>query len=394
MSHLLFWIALPLFVVPIVTRRDRRSGATGQIILAGLGLAALLQGAGTLDPADLRSVAGQSSSLGWFIGSTIGMLITGACLVPFAGGWRRAAPALPLLLGLVLSITIRAVPAVLLGGVAGCIPAAVGRVWRRASGPRLAAAVEPASAFRPDTVALAVAAVALARFGPVALSAAAWIALCWLEWSGAGARRQRRLPVLPLAATALLVGWLWLALTIAGDWWIGLPAFAVDAPVSIAAALLLGGLAILWGLAAAAPWSLERRASLSVQLPVVAVVLYLVAGSTPEGTAHWQPLASLVLVLVAIAGAATDRPDGAASALVLLAATRPGAMALVAALLASAVPLARRLAVPDGMTRALAGAAAAGVVAAVLRDQVVLAVVLGFGLTAVANRYDGIVAPV
>ena len=77
MSTLLLWLAIPLVVIPVVELPGRLGAAAARLVMAGLGLGALAQGVGSLDPGDLREVASQSPHGAWFVGLTIGVLITG-----------------------------------------------------------------------------------------------------------------------------------------------------------------------------------------------------------------------------------------------------------------------------------------------------------------------------
>lgn len=394
MSAVLLWLAAPLLLLPMVARRDRLGAAAGQLIVAGLGLAALLQGAGSLDPRDLREIANQSSGGAWFVGITMGALITGACLLPDIRHWRSRLVAAPLLIGLVLSVTVHAALALVLGGLIGCLPATLGR--SSGGGTPAGPPAHGASAYRrPASLLLGGVAIVMAAAGPALFAAVAWCALGWHEWQGLRtARGARTMPILPAAGTLLVGVWTWLALTIAASSLVGLRAFATDAPVSPAAGEWLALLAVGWGIAMTAPWPLDRLADVRVQLPVAAVVLYLaVACATPDGVAHWQPLLSVILVPVAIVAAASRRWDGAAAALLLLAATRPGPGSLAAALVVALAPAGRRLATSDRLRSGAAGVGVALLVATLLRDQVLLAVILALGLAVLANRHDHVVAP-
>lgn len=418
MSNLLLWLAIPLLLLPVVARRDRLGAAAGQLIISGLGLGALQQGAATLDPRDLRDIASQSPHAAWFIGITVGVTITGACLFPDFRNGRKGLVAGPLLFGLLLSISANAVVAVLIGALIGLVPTTLGQLgaWARSSsgavpsedadrpgarrrfaGAGLFAARRrsaDARSGRSASLLFGALTVASALFGPVAVTAAAFCGLVWCEWSRLPKTRAiNRLPILPTAATILLAAWLWLALTIAGSPWISLGRFATDAPVSVAAGALLAMLGTGWGIAIAAPWPFDRLTDVTVQLPVLGVVLYLAAHATPDGMAHWQPLLTMIMVPVAVAAAALGRWDGAAAALLLMGATRPGAGGFAAALLLAITPAGRRLTRSERLSSGVVGGAVALLVAVVLRDQVVLGVALALGVAVVAIRRDRVVAP-
>lgn len=128
MSDVILGLALPLLFTPVLARRERLGGAVGQLIIAGLGLAAFHQGGGTLDPGELQTIAAQSPYDARFIGITAGVLVSGACLLPDIRYWRRS------LLGLPLAVTMGWISMSALGplvaGVAiGCVPAALGRAF-------------------------------------------------------------------------------------------------------------------------------------------------------------------------------------------------------------------------------------------------------------------------
>jgi len=395
MSTLLLWLAIPLLALPAVELPDRLGAAAARLVLAGLGLGALAQGAGSLDPGDLRDVAGQSPHGAWFVGLTIGVLITGTCLAAGVRSWRTTALGGPLLVGLFLSIAPGAIVAVLAGAVIGLVPLALSRalprrVTRQAPVPERVRAPGP----RPASLVLGVLTVASACLGPLAVALAGLCALHWHSWTRSGAiPAPPRVPILPLLATLLLAAWLWLALAIGDGPLISFLRFAADAPVSEAASVLLALLAIGWAIAIVAPWPLDRFDNLSVQLPVLGVVFYLAIHVTPEGMAHWQPLLSVIMVPAAIVAVAGARWDAAAGALLLLAVTRPGTVTLGAAAVLAVAPAGRRMIDSVRLTSGVAGVAVAGVIATMLRDQVVLAVVLALAVAVAAMRHDRVVAP-
>ena len=130
MSHLSLWLAIPLLFAPAVARRDRLGAAAAQLIIAGLGLAALYQGAGSLEPQELRMIASESSYDAWFVGITAGALITGACISIEFSRWRVSLLGAPLALAL-LWISIAAPRPLMVGASIGLIPAALAALLRR-----------------------------------------------------------------------------------------------------------------------------------------------------------------------------------------------------------------------------------------------------------------------
>lgn len=388
-SQLLAWLALPLLAVPVLSRPGRQLGAVAQLVIAVLGLAALQQGAGTLDPGDVRAMALQSPSDAWFAGLTLGVLVTGAALLPDPGNWRKLLAALPLLGGITLSLAATSLLPAAIGSIVGAVPATLGLLLPRRDPSRF----EPsAKAEHQGTLALVFALVALvaAFVGPAAVAMAALVALEWRRRDG-GIRAL----LLPVLATVAAAAWLWLALTIAGSPVATFPALVKDAPVSAAAGEWLAIFAVVMGVMVAAPWPLDRIEVPGVRLPVLAVVLFFVAAiGDHEGMLHWQPIVTAVLVIAALAASVAARWDGAAAALVLLAATRPGAGSLAAALVMASVPMMRRR-IPAAIGLPAVGLAAGTIAASVLRDEVVLAIVLAFGLASVAcTRMRVVAAPV
>ena len=303
MSTLLLWLAVPLLLLPVVALPGRLGAATGRMVMAGLGLGAMAQGAGSLDPSDLRYIASQSPHSGWFVGLTIGVLVTGACIAADARSWRTTALAGPLLVGLVFSIVRDEVVAILVGALIGLLPSVLARALPHKDARPTASQESGRSPVRRSVpLLLGALTIVSAWLGPLAVAMAALCALDWYErpWRDAtrgesavpGAADRGDAPArergsgspLPLAARRL----------------ISFGRFAADAPVSAAASVVLALLAIGWGIAIAAPWPLDRFADVSVQLPVLGVVFYLAMHATPDGTAHWQPLLSVIMVPAAI----------------------------------------------------------------------------------------------
>jgi hypothetical protein len=390
MSNLLLWLALPLLIVPWLARGGRIGAATGQLVMAGLGLAALHQGAGTLDPHDLRTIADQSPHDAWFVAITAGVMISGACLLPDLRNWRKVVVALPLLVAL-LVVAIPHLAALALGLIVGAIPTALGRAAAGAPASRGMSPTAPEAAPGDAiSIAVALATVVASLWGPAALAMLGLGALAWRGWSR---HRAPRVPVLEVAGTVLLIGWTWFALTIAGSPFPSLRSVGMDAPISPAAAPGLALLAIGWGLAFAAPWPLDRLARVTVQLPVAAVVLHL-AGMhvTPEGISHWQPALSSALVAATLAAVALNRWDGVAAAMMLLGATRGGVAPFVGAAMLALAPAIRRLRLSAPLRGSMAGVATGLVLFGLLRDEVLLSVIVAFGLATLANRADRVVA--
>lgn len=388
MSDLLLWLALPLLLLPFLVERERIGAASSPLIIAGLGLGALVQGAGTLDPRDLRDVAAQSPHATWFVGITLGLLLGGACLSVGARSWREAIVAVPLAVGVVLSCAGSAIGAGVAGMLIGLVPAGAAHLLPVARTVP-ADEAEPRSIARGFTgrLALGALAIAVALIGPALLAAGLLAAVAWIGWwSIRVSSRVRSLPVLASIASGLLAIWLWFALTIAGSPLTTFASLATDAPVSSAASVWLAALALAWAIALAAPWPLDRRADVMVQLPVTAIVLYLAARAAPEGMTHWQPLLTMGMVVLAIVASFGQRWNGALAALMLLGATRAGSAGLIAALGLAVVPLLRSIPGTARLVCAIGAGSVGLLVATMLRDQVVMAVVLALALAAIGGR--------
>jgi hypothetical protein len=397
MAHLLMWLALPLLLIPWLAGAHRTGASAGQLVMAGLGLAALHQGAGTLDPRDLRTIAGQSPHDAWFVAITAGVLIAGACLLPDIRNWRKGLPAVPLLVALLIASLPHIMP-LAIGLVVGAIPTVLATLTAGAGSAlapsRLPDDAEMARGNGIVSLALAGVTIVMAAIAPAVLCMLGLGTLVWREWfrderSGA----SRPLPVLQLTTTVLLIGWTWFTLTIAGSPLLSIRAVADEAPISPAAAQGLGLLAIGWAIGIAGPWPLDRLVRVGLQLPAVAIVFYL-AGVTvvPDGITHWQPVVSTVLVASALSAVAVNRWDGAAAAMMLLAATRGGAIAVLGAVVMALAPSVRRVRLPARVRGALAGVAVALVLIVLLRDQVLLSVILAVGVASLASRTDHLVA--
>ncbi|HEY3934281.1 MAG TPA: hypothetical protein VGL65_06635 [Gemmatimonadales bacterium] len=409
MSHLLLWLAVPLLLVPWAACVDRRGAAAGQLVIAGLGLAALGQGVGTFDLSDLHALAEQSSGDAWFIGLTAGFIIVGGCVLPDPRRWARVMLAAPLVLALLVVAVPSAIVPLLVGALVGALPWIIGRRLlprirvrnlrgesQRASGPILGPLEHPLLRLdrRLPSLILAALTMVAALAGPLLVAMLGLAGLTWREWwLNADTASARPIAILPVIATGALGAWTWLALTISGSPWMTLRGFGINAPVSDAASEWLALIAIIWALATLPPWPVGGLLRSTI-LPLVTVVVVEMAltHATVSGLDHWQPLLTPLLVIVGVVAAARRRPDGVAAALILLAATRPGAISLAGALLGALIPLGRRLVRPGPVYSVFFGVIGAMVVASVLRDEVVLAVLLGFGLAAAANGLDHVVA--
>jgi hypothetical protein len=397
-SFELLWLGLPLLVLPWLVPVRLLGRAAAQLVVAGLTLAALWQGERTLDPLALAAAARSGAGDAQFIGITIGALVSGGLAAPWLRHWRALMAGLPLAVGVALVLPAVSFEAFAAGALAGAVPWVVAgltvAVFQR-SGVSFAAPTTMGPVREPIRGALLVAGVAAgaaiaAWAAPLPVVAVLLLALAWTAW-WPQQRSRRPLPVLPVLATVLLGGWAWLALTISGTAWIRIPAFDRTAPVSPAAEVLLALLTIGWLLALAPPWPLDRLTRSAAALPALVVAGRAAAvRGVGVGTLHWQPLLTLVLVLSTLAAVVLCRWEGAAAALVWLGATRLGIVGCAGALAIGTLGLVATTVVPrrgDAAIRwslraaaLVSGLAAAAIVTAVLRDEVVLGVLLGLGL--------------
>jgi len=387
----LVWLAALLAVGPFLSATSRRGAAESRLILAGLGVAAFAQGAGTLGLGDLRLLAWQSPSDAWFVGITAGAIIAGGCLLPPFRSRLAWLPALPLAIAMGYVAIPRAVVGALVGAGFGALPWLIAMALPRARGSASSDHPRPLSKSACIAAALAV---VLAAAGPMAFASLALLAAAWLGWRSADRRGLAGIPALPVIATLALIAWNWLALTVAGSPWATAAVLAREAPISAAGQHLLAAMAIVWALALAAPWPLDHFGRATVQLPALAVVLAVALRSMPEGLAAWQPIATPVLAAATVVAAFRRRWDAAAGALVVLGATRPGALGVAGALAIALVPIGSRVVRWPAFWTAVAGVATALVLSATLRDEVLVTVVLGLGVAAAAQYADRVVAPI
>ncbi|HEY4321743.1 MAG TPA: hypothetical protein VGM77_11280 [Gemmatimonadales bacterium] len=387
MNTLLFWLAVPLLLTAWAARPDRIPGAAGQLVVAALGLAALWQGAGTLDPQDLHQLAHQSLNDSWFVALTCGTIISGGVLFPDIANWKRLALGVPLV-GAALFVALGCWLPLLTGLGIGALPTLVARALRDAD---IAAA--PADGIGRQAALWAAAGVAALLIAPAAVAFLVVLISPWLAW------RHRRAPGVagslawPLLGTSALVAWSWLALTIAGSVSVSLYRFAADAPVSTAAGEWLALLLFGWAVALAIPAALSTdRDSVAQLLPLVLAVHLAAAGSAADGVAHWQPALTTAGLLIVVVALAFRRGAVAVLVIALLAATRAGGAALAGAALLAVLPGLWRLGATRRAMATLAGVGAGLSIVVVLRDEVVVALLLAGAIVVAAGCLRGRVA--
>ncbi len=386
----LLWLATPLLLLPWLMPPRKMAHAAGQLVLAGLGLAALQQGEQTLSPAALGALAASAAGDAQFIGITVGALASGL-LIPAARSLRSVAATLPLVVGLATLVPHLAVGALMAGLLIGAVPwvlaAATGVVTDRVA-PR-ADRVEPPGVLDWRSGTLAAAAALAGWFAPLVAAAALLVVLVWNEWRS---RQPGGLVAIGWAGatTMLVAAWGWLAVTIAGSIVVPARGFERVAPVSPAAETLLALLVIGWLLALLPPWPLDRLPSRPESWPALVLLSEAVAvHGVGVGVAHWQPLLSALLVVSALVALLLLRWNGATAGFVLLGATRAGWLGCAGAI---AIATLRLVTHGTGPRRPawrpaaalVAGLGGAAIVAALLQDEVVLGVTLGLGAPAAA----------
>lgn len=388
MTGMLLWLSLPIVLRAWTARADRFGEVSAACVVAGLGLGALWQGTATLDPLELRML-GTVPNDARFIAFNAGLLVIGVGAIPPRSRirWWHTAAAWPLVGGLLIATTPTQLPAVAAGMLVALLPIVAGRVVGRT---RVVHRV-PASAAQyttRDVALLGVGTVAVASGGPLALIAIGALVVSWSAWRvHRGADSVPHHPWLPVLVGVLLLAWCWLALTIAGSALAGARHFADLAPVSPAAGAWLAAILIVATVVLAAPWPLHRFVRSPLVLMAAAALAVAARLVAAEGVAHWLPALTGALVIAALVGVARGQPVAAAAALTVVAAVRPGSLALLGALMtasaASAEFLMRGASSAPRIERGVAACAAIGaaiVVAVVLRDEVVWGVLLALGL--------------
>ncbi len=400
MTGLLLWLALPIMLRAWTARPERLGEVSAALVFAGLGLGALWQGMATLDPLELRAL-GAVPNDARFIAFTAGLLVTGVGAIPHRGlvRWWHAAAAWPLVCGLLIATTPTQLPAVAAGMLVALLPIGAGRVLRRVLPVRHVEVTDVRYTTR-DIGFLAAGTLLVASRGPLALIATGACVVSWTAWRmHRGANNVPRRPWLPVLFGALLLGWCWLALTVAGSPIAAARHFGNRAPVSPAAGIWLAAIALSAIVLLAGPWPLHRLVRSPLVLLAAASLAVAARLVASDGVAYWLPALTAVLVVAALVGMVRGQPVAVAAALTVVAAARPGSLAVAAAVMTAATAAADALvrAAPPvpRIARGLAACAAVGaaiVVAVVLRDEVVWGVVLTFGLATVWHTRLGAVA--
>ena len=398
-TSLLAWLLLPPLAAVALVPAHARGPAVARVLVLAYAVGTFLVGVGDTSLAALTAFARDSPEGALFISLSAGLLLGGALPWP-PRAWKQWLPAIPLAIaGVIAAWPAFRVGPWLLGGVLGAVPALLGSA--------LPAAAQPAVVASPGRTRVAGWVVMLVTVVLAALDPMAAALLPPVIVVAVGAARPSWLPrgrlqlVLPVVATVAGVALGWLALTVAGDALAELSSFFVTAPVSTAAERWLALFAVITVGAMLAPWPFWRFGPGLVLAPAAAVLAYRLALSVaPAAIGDWQPLLGLVLVPSALIAAFLGRWPASLATVAVLAALRPGPLAVVAATaamlaalaLAAAVP-GRNLLDPGRVTFAgtwwhavLATVGAVIGIVSVLQHEVVLATLLTAGLACAAAR--------
>ncbi len=404
MNLVLLWLAVPLVFAPLVSRTA--TAGVARLLTGAIALAILWQGSGTLDPTDLAGLGRLSPDDARFIAFSAGIGIAALLIAPQDTAWG-AAPAVPLAVGLVMSIVPSALPIAALGTVIALVPrAGAALVARSRRPPDLG---DDAVSITPRALAMpTLAAVAIGAQGPFLLTVA--MAFGITEWSrsGAGSTTPWRWPLLrPVVVFVLLVLAYGLVATVAGDPLVMVRGAEQSIPASPALERLVAALVLAAALAMVAPAERRELARNAAIAPAAVLLAATALQIAPQGAGHWAPLAAAVVVLLVAVAMWRRTPLHALAPIAVLGAIMPGAGWPTAALLLALYPVVVVAGGPktsprgdgaSGYARVLASGAAislAFVLRGVLTDEVVWALLLSVLCTTaacVAARDTGTVA--
>lgn len=386
MNLLLLWLVLPLAFSPLVSRTA--PAGVARLLTGSLALSFLWQGMGTLDTTDLVALGRLSADNARFIALSAGFGI-GALLVAANDRWPAALSAIPLAIGLAMSLVPEAIAFAVLGSGTAMIPRGVAAIaGRRLVGLRPVG--DEAFHGARFLVAPALATLVLAAQGPFLLSAATAVVITgWSRSAGGSSAPSRWSLIGPAGVLILLALATWLVLTAAGDILVLVRGAEQAVPASpalarLVAALMLGAALVMVG-PAPRPGS-ARHAAIA---PAAVLLAATAAQVVPDGVAHWAPLAAAIVVALAALAMLRRLPLAALAPVAVLGAIIPGrGWPLAAFLLAwypAVVAVGGAATSPRGehataMARVMAGGAGialAFVLRGVLADEVVWAMVLG-----------------
>ncbi len=385
MDLMLLWLATPLALAPLLSRTA--PGGVARLLTGALALAVLWQGTGTLDATDLAALGRLSADEARFIALSAGFGI-GALLVAPRDRWLGVLPAIPLAIGLALSLVPAAFLAALLGVAVAIVPRGVATIAAR----RLTKGI-PVGDETPDTVGSlvvpALVTAALAAQGPFLLSAAASAVITW--WSRGASRRfapSRWSLLRPMMVFLLLAFATWLVLTVAGDFLVLVRGAEQNVPASPALGRLVAALTLGAAVVMVAPAPRQGSARHAATAPAAVLLAASAAQVVPEGIAHWAPLAAAVVVALAAVAMLRRLPHAALAPIAVLGSIIPGQGWPSAAFLLALYPvlvfsgglaMSPRGESATAMARVMAagaGIALAFVLRGVLADEVVWALVL------------------
>ncbi len=392
----LWLLALPTLAALLLEPPDRLGAAATRVIMVAFALGALELGAGGADPGAVARYAATGPDQALFVSLTLGMMVGAVAPLPLRR-WRVWIGGMPLLLAVMLPTlsALRLLP-LLLGLVLGAVPLLLGGAL-----PRLAEAPTRLGTRAISWPLLAMAA-GLALVPPLSVALLAPLATVVI---GARAVARGDVPrhalLLPAIAALAAIALAVVAIRSSGDLLVRPAAIPLAVDLLAGTAPLAGALAMLMVLGLLAPWPCTGW-GLGVSLLPAAIILAhrMVWTLVPVGMAGWAPLAALMLVPSAVIAAWRGRWPVALGTLAFLAVAGAGPVAQTGVALAvfTAVAVAwerqRAVAAPDdGVTfplqrwiAACLALAVAGVMVAILRDEVVLGTVIAAGAAAAASR--------
>ncbi len=382
---MLLWLATPFALAPLVSRNPL--GGVARLLTGALALAALWQGTGTLDPTDLVALGRLSPDDARFIALSAGFGM-GALFVAPRDRWLGMLPAIPLAIGLAMSLVPAGVLTAVLGVIVAIVPRGVALlVERRLAG--VAPIEDDAPLAVRSLVAPALATLVLAAQGPFLLStAAAYGVTEWGSGPGGSSAPWRWRVLRPLAVFVLLLLSIGLVLTAADDVLVLVRGAEQTVPASPALARLVAALMLGAALVMVAPGprrGLVRHAAIA---PAAVLLAATAVQVVPDGVTHWAPLFAAVVAALAAMAMLRRLPLAALAPVAVLGAIIPGRGWPVAAVLLALYPVAAALGGrtlsasgvgATAMARSLASGAAIALVfvlRGVLADEVVWALVL------------------
>lgn len=318
---MLLWLATPLALAPLVSRTA--PGGVARLLTGTLALAVLWQGTGSLDPTDLTALGRISADDARFIALSAGFGI-GALYVATHDRWVGVLPAIPLAIGLAMSLAPAGVLTAVLGGIIAIIPRGVALIAVRRRELVAPVEVDPSRAIG-SLVAPALATLALAAQGPFLLSfAAAYGVTEWGSGPGGLSAPWRWRVLRPLVVFVLLLLAIGLVLTVAGDWLVMVRDAEQRVPASPAMARLVAALMLGAALVMVAPPPRRWSARHGAIAPAAVLLAATTVQAVPDGAIHWAPLVAAVVAALATLAMLRRLPLAALAPVAVLGAIIPG----------------------------------------------------------------------